>query len=313
MTLDTSISVVLPTFRAVEHLLCCARSLVREADPAGLEVCIYGDGGGEASREAIAQAAESLRAAGIGVRATYAPVNLGNTRAVNAAAALASGAWLLFANDDMVFPRGWRERVVPLLRPGRVLSLTCAEPPVGGHRPASCFVARDLGLDPERLDLAALDELDAALSAPTLEEGANYPFLIERSLFRAVGGADERFAAGPYHDPDLFLRLKLGGAELVRTRAALLYHFSGISLRFGESERRASASRDWVRSENRARLEFIRKWGAKPHAPFGRVPATRADAPWDARPRRLPERARRAAILAVERLRAALREARRAR
>ena len=313
MERDTSISVVLPTYRAAEHLLCCARSLAREADPAGLEVCIYGDGGGDASRDAIGRTAALLRAAGVAVAATYNPVNLGNTRAVNAAAALASGAWLLFANDDMAFPRGWRERIVPLLGPRRVLSLTCAEPPAGGHRPASCFVPRDLGLDPERLDFAALDELDAAVSAPTLEPGANYPFLVERSLFRAVGGADERFADGPYHDPDLFLRLKLDGAELVRTRAALLYHFSGISLRFGESGRRRSASREWVRSENLARLEFIRKWGAKPHAPFGRVPATRADAPWDERPRRLPERARRAAILAVERLRAALREARHAR
>ena len=41
----TEISIIITTYRAVEHLLCCVRSLIRADDRAGVEVVVYGDGG----------------------------------------------------------------------------------------------------------------------------------------------------------------------------------------------------------------------------------------------------------------------------
>jgi hypothetical protein len=179
---------------------------------------------------------------------------------------------------------------------------------------ADCCYPLDLGADPGHLDLDRLEAFHETLPPGTLEPGVNYPFFIERSLFLAVGGADERFP-GPYHDPDLFLRLKLRGADLKRTPSIAPYHFSGASLRFGEEgaggpPRRSVQSLDWIRRENEARLLFIRKWGCKPKTRFGYIPRTAATVPWEGRAHGPLDAARFHALVLWETLRARLRELR---
>ncbi len=311
MTARPEVSVVVTTYRAVEHLRCSVRSLLRTADRSGIEIAIWGDGGGEASREAIHRSAEELRTAGFRVAARYEAENAGIPRALNRACALASGRWLFVVNDDMAFPARWWEMARGLLRPGRVLSTSAVEAPVPGRRTASCFREADLGSDPASFDVRRIDDFQDSLAPRALEPGVNYPFYVERERFLAIGGADERFP-GPYHDPDLFLRLKLAGAELVRAGHLVVYHFSGASLRFGAGEAGGERRQtlEWVLRENEARLRFVRKWGAKPATPFGHVPRTRAREPWEGRPHGPVETLRYHGLLGWERFRAAVREAR---
>lgn len=281
---DILVSVVIPTYKAADHLRCCIRSLARSSGVLGFEVCIYGDGGGDDSERAITECRQILAEVGIPAVTLYNPQNLGNTPALNAAARLASGKWLLFVNDDMVFPSIWFDKLFPLLLPRRVLSLTCFEPPVFGHKPARCFIAANLGLDPEQFDFEKLDLEAARAQQQSLEEGVNYPFFVERDAFFALGGADERFLAA-YHDPDMFLRFKLAGLELTRTKLSPLYHFSGVSIRFADASqlnvKKRSKSEKWIRLENAARILFVKKWGAKPRSRFGEVPKTRAVRPYE--------------------------------
>lgn len=284
------VSMVVTTYRAVDHLACLVRGLLRRPPDADLEVVLYGDGGGEASRAAIEACREALARAGHRVVAQYEAVNRGIVPALNAGCRMASGRWLLVVNDDMVFADDFLEQVRPWLAPGRVLSLTCAEPPLPGRRIAPVTHARDLGLDPTAFDHEALLRFCRETPGAGLAPGVHYPFLVERARFEEVGGADEGFP-GPYHDPDLFLRFKLLGLDLQRLLRTQAYHFSGVSLRFtpdgaGQAAALAATARQglaWVRKENAARLHFVRKWGAKPRSPFGEVPRTRATAPWAAR------------------------------
>ena len=173
------------------HLACCVRSLLRTPDPAGIEVVVYGDGGGPASAEAIAASERRLAQAGFAVSTRYEERNAGITRALNRAADLASGEWLFVVDDDMAFPRTWRERAAPLLSPGRVLSTAAVEAPRPGRRMADCCYPLDLGSDPESLDLDRLDAFHEELPRGTLEPGVNYPFFIERTLFRELGGSGQ--------------------------------------------------------------------------------------------------------------------------
>lgn len=283
------VSMVVTTYRAVDHLACLVRGLLRRPPDDDLEVVLYGDGGGEASRAAIEACREALGRAGHRVVARYEPTNRGIVPALNAGCRLATGRWLLVVNDDMVFADDWLEQVRPWLVPGLVLSLTCAEPPLPGRRIASVTRAHSLGLDPTAFDFEALQRFCREDAGQGLAPGVHYPFLVERSRFEAEGGADEGFP-GPYHDPDLFLRFRLRGLDMQRLLRCQAYHFSGVSLRFtpGDPGRPAlpeSARQglSWVRKENAARLHFVRKWGAKPRSRFGEVPRTRATAPWAAR------------------------------
>lgn len=305
------VSVIIPTYRATEHLLLCVKSLARAASPFTFEVCIYGDGGGETAREAIAESERILNNAGVKCITFYNPENLGNTPAVNRAAALANGQWLFFCNDDMVFPNNWLSKCEPLLKPGRVLSVSCIEPPVQGHKPSRYFYASDLGLDPAQFEFNRLDNFVATHTAThsILEAGVHYPFFVERHVFERIGGADERFR-GPYHDPDLFLRFRNSGLEMVRTQQTALYHFSGVSLRFSENNKKIKKrkkSRRWVDEENRARLNFIEKWGAKPKSKFGEIPKTDATAEFDWDSQSRANKVRVQILLAWERLRAKIR------
>ena len=298
-------SLIITTYKAHEHLQCCVESILRFSPSvrSSIEVVLYGDGGGVESAETIARCAQKLTDFGIFCSAKYNPQNLGIVQALNAACALAKGTWLFIMNDDMVFPVHWFEETKAHLRPMRVLSLRCIEPKLVGRSSASCFVVKTLGTDPLNFNFSSLDNFnrvpeatgdmssnvnlsanvnaDARLAQgvspiQTLERGVNYPFFIERELYFRIGGADSSFP-GPYHDPDLFYRLHLAKAELVRLSSPLLYHFSGVSLRFGEAGKKVTAR--WIKTENQARLVFIRKWGQKPKAKFGFVPKMSVGAP----------------------------------
>lgn len=313
MNFRAKISLIIPHYRAVDCLRCLAGSLLRGSDPrSDLEICLYGDGGGPESEKALSEVAAALRAGSFAVQAKYNPVNLGNTSAVNAAVALATGEWLFLLNDDMVFPALWRTQVERHLKAHRVLSLVCVEPPVAGHRPSRHFDAADLGVVPERFDFSRIDAFQAAIAGRAPVPGVNYPFLVERAAWDAAGGVDTRFS-GPYHDPDLFLRFRLRGLEMLRLRAVALYHFSGVSMRYGAARTaapeaapaRKGKTRKWIDAELEARMRFIEKWGDKPRARFGEIPRTRVSETWNARERSPIEKARREALMAFERARAA--------
>ena len=279
------ISIIITTYKAVDHLLCAVRSLLRTdicKEFYKFEVVIYGDGGGEKSETVIHQCAQVLQDAGITFIVTYEPQNLGLVAALNAACKMARGEWLFVVNDDMVFPSGWMTAVARYLKPRRILSLACIEPPLMGRTSASCFYANNLGLDPLAFDFESLDKFQQTIVAEVdLVAGVNYPFLIESEIFRELGQADERFL-GPYHDPDLFLRARILKLEMVRLQTFALYHFSGVSLRFGnQSQIKSQKSIRWIQKENDSRLIFIKKWGAKPKAKFGYIPQTKVDEIWD--------------------------------
>jgi GT2 family glycosyltransferase len=193
----------------------------------------------------------------------------------------------------------------------RVLSVACIEPPVQGHRPSKYFLAANLGIDPCQFNIQQLDNFltENSQKDDVLPIGVNYPFFVERTVFEKIGGADERFA-GPYHDPDLFLRFRNNSIEMVRTRETALYHFSGVSLRFSEKAkqiRKRKKSIRWIEQENQARLSFIKKWGAKPKAKFGEIPKTEAAVEFDWKSQSNAKKLQVYSLLAWEMIRAKLR------
>lgn len=279
------ISLILTTYKATEHLICCVRSIVKARSPNELiEVVIYGDGGGEASRAAIESCLKVLSENGIHCIARFESTNIGICGALNRACEMATGEWLFVLNDDMVLPEFWFQKIGVHLLSNRVLSLTAIEPELPGRTVASCFVKENLGLDPINFDLANLNSFQNRLEVLGLEPGVNYPFFVERKVFFEIGAIDESFS-GPYHDPDLYVRFKIHGLEMLRFMGCAVYHFSGVSLRFAESDpvsllKMVRKTSNWIAKENAARLTFIRKWGVKPKAKFGHVPRVSVRAPW---------------------------------
>lgn len=256
------VSIIITTYRALEYLQLCVESLLRQM-PDNYQIIIYADGSPAETRAYL----ESLKQQNIKWR--YELENVGITKALNRATEMADGKWLYFVNDDMVFAPKFAENLEKHLSAKRVLTGTVIEPELPNMGIAKCHICHDYGLNRDNFDLQDFDNTVLQLAEDRTEPGINYPFLIETSLLAEIGGFDERFA-GPVHDPDLFYRIALAGAEMLRVRDSLCYHFSGRSLRFSDGG--SQVSRQWIEQEMAGKIAFLDKWGERQHYRFGGVP-----------------------------------------
>ena len=262
------ISVLITTYNALDYLRICVESLRRYSGE-DVQIVIYADG-------SVAATHEYLETLPPEILWRHETQNVGISRALNRIAEMADGEWLYFVNDDMAFAPGWDIALLKHARPNRVLTGTVVEPEQPNVGVAPCHIARNFGLTAEEFDLDAWAREAEKLKEDRVEPGINYPFLIEKELFTRIGGIDERFA-GPVHDPDLFYRITLAGAEMVRVRDSLCYHFSGRTLRFADG--RARVSRTWIEQETEGKIAFQQKWGEKQRYSFGGVPRPRHTVP----------------------------------
>jgi GT2 family glycosyltransferase len=259
------ISILLTTYNALDYLRLCIRSLLEHSSEAH-QIVVYADGSKSATREYL----ETLNHPNIKWR--HEPQNVGITRALNRAAAMADGEWLYFINDDMVFAPGWDTNFIKHMQLNRVLTGTVIEPEQPNVGVARCHITKNYGLSHETFDWEGFVREAPTLAADEVEPGINYPFLIQKTFYDGIGGIDERFS-GPVHDPDLFYRIALAGAEMMRVRDSLCYHFSGRTLRFADGTARVSQA--WIEGETAGKIAFLQKWGDRQHYSFGGVPHPR--------------------------------------
>ena len=77
---------------------------------------------------------------------------------------------------------------------------------------------------------------------------------IPASLFRAVGGLDERYRIGMFEDDDLTLEIRARGRRVILARDVFVHHYGGAA--FAEMPRSRYLKVWW---QNRRRFE--EKWG----------------------------------------------------
>ena len=264
------LSVVITTHKALDYLRLCVESVFANARQP-VEIVIYADGSPDDTRlflEALAARPE-VDQYRFWLRYRYERENVGITRATNRAAELATAPWLYFVNDDMVFAPEFDIALLREAAPGRVLTGTMVEPVRENMGVDRHHIKANFGLRAEEFDWRRWQTEAPSLAGPEVQPGLCYPFCVERELFFRVGAIDERFQ-GASHDPDLFYRFILAGAEAVRVRSSLCYHFSGRSLRF-EGDRPVISPR-WIEQEFQGRVMFLRKWGEDARLGPGGVP-----------------------------------------
>jgi N-acetylglucosaminyl-diphospho-decaprenol L-rhamnosyltransferase len=187
------------------------------------------------------------------VRAIRPGENLGFSRAVNLAAAEATGEALILVNDDARYDSDFVERLVAGLNPEAGVV-------------AAAGVLRS-GRDERRIDTAGI-EIDRTLLAfdylhgrplDVLADGIPDPFgptgaaaAYEREAFVRLGGFDERIFAY-FEDVDLALRLRRAGWTCGLAPAARGTHDHATTLGAG------SARKNYLMGFARGYL--LRKWG----------------------------------------------------
>lgn len=213
------------------------------------EIVVYSDGSTDGTREWLREQPDILW--------QHDSTNRGICTAMNRAAAMASRRYLFFPNTDHVMAPGWDEALLARLETRTVVSCTCIEP--GLVPVAPIFHAIDCGARWDEFDETRFLEAARAVSRPQAVDGVNYPFALSAELWREVGGLDERFNPGPANDPDLFYRLHLAGARMIRAEDAVAYHFSGKSSRMADEA--TAERREWHELTERNEARFAEKWG----------------------------------------------------
>ena len=233
-------SILIPSWNNLAYLRLCVESLRRHSAKPH-QIVVHANEGADGTREWLRQ--ESIEH-------TASKRNIGICYAVNLAAGLAEGDYLLYLNDDMVAAPGWdialEQALERVKRHGLfMLSGTMVEPVETGN---ACVVVRDYGREPARFDMARF-----AADSPRLARsdwlGATWPpTLLARELWQRVGGYSIEFSPGMSSDNDLSMKLWHAGCRVfLGVGDSLFYHF-------------AKATTGRIR-KNDGRRQFLMKWG----------------------------------------------------
>jgi len=199
-----------------------------------------------------------------GAMVTVNPRNLGYTASLNRGAALARGDFLVLLNDDTLPDPGWLEAMLECARSSDDVGVVVPMYIDTERRlkEAGSIVWNDGSTEnfgrgdeyPERSRYRYRREVDY---------GSGACLLVRASLFREIGGLDERFSPAYYEDVDLCFAAREAGARVVYEPRAQIVHAEGATAGTDVS---AGAKRFQVLNRPR----FVEKWAhrlSEQHAP----------------------------------------------
>lgn len=173
----------------------------------------------------------------------------GQCKAVNAAAATVNTPYIFITNDDMVYAKGWWEKLTTGFEDSHVLCPNLVEPRTG----APPFLVEFCGgaggdFSEEKWQTFASNHHEDGS-----EVGFNMPLLIKKELWDTIGGYDVNYDPwGSNSDSDLQAKIHLAGVLPIRNRSAIVYHFSQTSGTF-LPENQSFWNKNWD--------YFAQKWG----------------------------------------------------
>lgn len=210
-----------------------------ESVPAGSDVIVVDNASTDGSADFVAEKFPA-------VRLVRNAVNAGFAAAVNQAATLATGQYLLLLNPDAEATPRSIERLATTLdehvtcgaAAGRLLSMT-EETQTDFHArrlPTLSSVAADLLLVSRVWPTnpvtryAEGSDIDLSTASP-VEQMAASCLLVRRSAFESVGGFDEQFSPVWFEDVDFCKRLRDRGWDVYFVPGAVFRHIGGVSMR----------------------------------------------------------------------------------
>ena len=172
---------------------------------------------------------------------------------------------------DMYLCPGALDSIEWNLRDKTIVSLTRIEPPL--HPPGPEKILEDFGIEPEEFDE---DQLFAYLQATDGDrmhkttEGIFAPWAFYKKDFQEINGHDPLFAPQSKEDSDIFNRFQLNGIKFIQTWEGCVYHMTCRGSRFADGAKRNPdgdvfmknrETDEWLKQNEKATREFIRKWG----------------------------------------------------
>jgi glycosyltransferase involved in cell wall biosynthesis len=200
------------------------------------------------------------------------PTRLGHTilydRLVNE---VASHDVCMIYHADMYLMPGAIDQIEHKLKDKTIVSLTRIEPPLHPEGPEKMLM--DFGIEPEEFrEKELLDWFkNIQLNQLTkITEGIFAPWAFYKKDFQEIGGHDPLYAPQSKEDSDIFNRFQLNGIKFIQTWGGCVYHMTCRGSRFADGAKRNPDGQvfmknretdEWLKQNQKATREFIRKWG----------------------------------------------------
>lgn len=215
------VSIVIPVYNQFEYTYECLRSILRNTTDTEYEILIADDGSSDLTREVD----KIVR----NIRVVRSDVNLRFLRNCNHAAEHAMGEYIYFLNNDTQVQVGWLSSLMDTMR--KDISIGMAGSKLvyadGRLQEAGGIIWQDGRAwnygrmeDPEASQFNYVKEVDYISGAA---------ILIRTSLWREIGGFDERFAPAYNEDSDLAFEVRKHGYKVVYQPESVVVHFEGVS------------------------------------------------------------------------------------
>lgn len=141
---------------------------------------------------------------------------------------MAQGRYLVFLNSDTLPTPGWLERMTELAASEAQVGIVGSKLLFPDGRIQHIGVAFDEGKNPGHIYRGFTSDIRPAKVSREYQAVTAACLLIDRDLFRSVGGLDEAFE-NSYEDIDLCLKVRARGCRVLLCGNSTLYHFESIS------------------------------------------------------------------------------------
>ena len=215
------VSIVIPAYNQVEYTYSCLESILENTQDVSYEVIVADD---QSSDDTV-----KLSQKVSGIRISRTPENMGFLKNCNLAASQARGKYLLFLNNDTRVRPGWLSSLVELIASDATIGLVGSKLvyPDGLLQEAGGILWSDgTGWNYGRLD-------DPDKAAYNYVKDVDYisgaAILLPASLWKQLGGFDERFAPAYCEDADLAFAVRDAGYRVVYQPKSVVVHYEGVS------------------------------------------------------------------------------------
>ena len=238
-------SIIIPVHNKSLYTFNCLLSILLNTEGVPYEVIVVDDASSDDTQSMLHQAQN--------VQVWSNPQNLGFVHSCNKGAALASGQYLVFLNNDTKVHRGWLAALVETLEQDDSIGLVGPKLvyPNGRLQEAGAIVWNDgagwnYGRhdDPEKPEYNYRRDVDYCSGACLLGR---------RDLFEKAGGFDQRYAPAYYEDTDLAFAIRQMGFRVVYQPKAVITHFEGVSAG-------TDTASGMKRYQEINRSKFVEKW-----------------------------------------------------
>ena len=218
---NPTVSIVIPVYNQFDYTYECLKSIRQNSGDVSYEILIANDCSTDITKD-IEKIVEN-------VKLITTKENVRFLLNCNNAAKQAKGKYILFLNNDTQVKENWLEPLVSLIERDDTIGMVGSKLvyPDGTLQEAGGIVWKDASAwnygnrkDPEDPEFNYVKEADYISGAA---------IMIKHSLWKELGGFDERFAPAYYEDTDLAFQVRAAGYKVMYQPLSVVVHFEGVS------------------------------------------------------------------------------------